>query len=275
MGNLCVSAWYSEKHSSVRGHDRIKESTLILITSGGHFNIFFINFLRIPYIESVYLGHMDHLLQPSSLPISTLSHALPDPPLKPLPFQTLFSFFFLLYDPLSLICAVRMYFVTGPSTEIGGFIRGHIFKENWLSLPWQPPAQLGWELVHPPDPCWSGDWPGEVIFKIFIFFLLQALRCAPMGAAAVSGWGIFPSSVTVPSFLPSFFPCLLPLDIHPAFCSTDQLCSEHQVNGARTPAWSSMIDTRKSRTNGYRLILLHTTRSTLSVSIEHYFNLIS
>lgn len=120
---------YSEKRSSVRGHDRIKESSLILITSGGHFNIFFINFLRIPYIESVYLGHIDLLLQPLGLPISTLSHALPDPPLKPLPFQTLFSFF-LLYDPLSLICAVHMYSVAGPSTEIGGFIRGHILKEN-------------------------------------------------------------------------------------------------------------------------------------------------
>lgn len=93
-----------------------------------------------------------------------------------------------------------MYFVAGPSSEVGGFIRGHIPKENWLSLPWQPPAQLGWGLVHPPDARWNGDWPGEVIFKIFIFLPLQALRCAPMRAAAASGWGIFPSSVTAPSF---------------------------------------------------------------------------
>lgn len=127
----------------------------------------------------MYLGHIDRLLQPSSLPISMLSHALPDSPLKPLPFQTLC---FLLYNTLGLISAVRMYFVAWPSTEIVGFIRGHILKKK-LTLPALTATNSAWVGACAPLPIHAGMVTGLTrSYLRYLFFF-------PFMHSNVPRWG--------------------------------------------------------------------------------------
>lgn len=112
--------------------------------------------------------------------------------------------FFLLYDPLSLILLSICTFLRGHPRRLSDLSEATSLKKTDSPCPDNHQLSLGGGLCTPPHPCWNDDWPDEVIFKIFIFLPLHALKCAPVGAAAVSEWGLFPSSATVPSF-PVYF----------------------------------------------------------------------